>query len=61
MPHERMFERAFVLVPLVEINDQVTEQLRSAHEALATIDIQKEGVVQWKKTVTVEEFVRSES
>ena len=61
VPHERMFERAFVLVPLVEISDQATEQLRSAHEALATMDIQKEGVVQWKKVVTVEEFVRSEN
>ena len=61
VPHERMFERAFVLVPLIEISDQATEQLRSAHEALATMDIQKEGVVQWKKVVTVEEFVRSES
>ena len=61
VPHERMFERAFVLVPLVEISDQATEQLRSAHEALVTMDIQKEGVVQWKKAVTVEEFVRSES
>ena len=61
VPHERMFERAFVLVPLVEISDQVTEQLSLAQEALATMDIQKEGVMQWKKGVTVEEFVRSES
>ena len=61
VPHERMFERAFVLVPLVEISDQATEQLRSAHKALVTMDIQKEGVVQWKKVVTVEEFVRSGS
>ena len=61
VPHERMFERAFVLVPLIEISEQATEQLRSAHEALATMDIQKEGVVQWKKVVTVEEFVRSGS
>lgn len=61
VPHERMFERAFVLVPLAEISDQATEQLRSAHKALATMDIQKEGVVQWKKAVTVEEFVRSGS
>ena len=61
VPHERMFERAFVLVPLVEISDQATEQLRSAHKALVTMDVQKEGVVRWKKAVTVEEFVRSES
>lgn len=61
VPHERMFERAFVLVPLMEISTPTTGQLRQAYEALASIDIQKEGVVQWKKGVTVEEFVRSGS
>ncbi len=61
VPHERMFERAFVLVPLMEISMPSTGQLRRAQEALALLDIQKEGVVQWKKSVTVEEFVRSES
>ncbi|KGR87915.1 2-amino-4-hydroxy-6-hydroxymethyldihydropteridine diphosphokinase [Lysinibacillus odysseyi] len=61
VPHERMFERAFVLVPLMEISTPATEQLRQAHEALASLDIQKEGVVQWKKSVTAEEFVRSGS
>ncbi len=61
VPHERMFERAFVLVPLMEISTPATGQLGRAYEALASIDIQKEGVVQWKKSVTVEEFVRSES
>jgi 2-amino-4-hydroxy-6-hydroxymethyldihydropteridine diphosphokinase len=61
VPHERMFERAFVLVPLMEICTPTTGQLRQAYEALASIDIQKEGVVQWKKNVTVEEFVRSGS
>lgn len=61
VPHERMFERAFVLVPLMEISIPATGQLRQAQEALTLLDIQKEGVVQWKKRVTVEEFVRSES
>ncbi|WP_431028625.1 2-amino-4-hydroxy-6-hydroxymethyldihydropteridine diphosphokinase [Lysinibacillus sp. LZ02] len=61
VPHERMFERAFVLVPLAEISDRSTEQLRLAHEALESMDIQKEGVVQWKKSVSVEEFVGSEN
>ena len=61
VPHERMFERAFVLVPLMEIGVPATGQLRRAHEALESMDIQKEGVVRWKKGVAVEEFVRSES
>ena len=61
VPHERMFERAFVLVPLIEISGPAVGHLRRAQEALASIDIQKEGVVQWKKGVAVEEFVRSES
>ena len=61
VPHERMFERAFVLVPLMEIGGPATGQLRRAHEALESMDIQKEGVVRWKKGVAVEEFVRSES
>ncbi|MFF5996817.1 2-amino-4-hydroxy-6-hydroxymethyldihydropteridine diphosphokinase [Lysinibacillus sp. KU-BSD001] len=61
VPHARMFERAFVLVPLVEVSDRSTEQLCLAHEALESMDIQKEGVVQWKKSVSVEEFVRFEN
>ena len=61
VPHERMFERAFVLVPLMEIGGPAIGQLRRAHEALESMDIQKEGVVRWKKGVAVEEFVRSES
>ena len=61
VPHERMFERAFVLVPLMEISGPSIGQLRRAQEALESMDIQKEGVVRWKKGVAVEEFVRSES
>lgn len=61
VPHERMFERAFVLVPLMEISGPFIGHLRRAQEALESMDIQKEGVVRWKKGVAVEEFVRSES
>ncbi|MGM9950682.1 MAG: 2-amino-4-hydroxy-6-hydroxymethyldihydropteridine diphosphokinase [Lysinibacillus sp.] len=61
VPHERMFERAFVLVPLMEISGPAVGQLCRAQEALELMDIRKEGVVRWKKGVAVEEFVRSES
>jgi len=61
VPHERMFERAFVLVPLIEISEPNNPQLKRAHQQLTLMDIEKEGVKLWKKGSTVEEFVRSES
>lgn len=61
VPHERMYERAFVLVPLMEIAQADTTQLVRAQKALQLMDIEKEGVMQWKKGVTVEEFVHFES
>ena len=61
VPHERMFERAFVLVPLAEISEPVTPQLQRAHEQLSQMDLEKEGVVLWKQVKSVEEFVRLES
>lgn len=59
VPHERMFERAFVLVPLVEISEVNTAQLKQAHDKLSQMDIEKEGVKLWKRVESVEEFVHS--
>jgi 2-amino-4-hydroxy-6-hydroxymethyldihydropteridine diphosphokinase len=61
VPHERMFERAFVLVPLAEISEPKTAQLQRAHEQLSQMDLEKEGVKLWKQVKSVEEFVRFES
>ena len=61
VPHPRMFERAFVLVPLKEIMTQKCGMLVSVQKALLALDIEKEGVKLWKKIATVEEFVPFES
>ncbi|MBD8034821.1 MULTISPECIES: 2-amino-4-hydroxy-6-hydroxymethyldihydropteridine diphosphokinase [Solibacillus] len=61
VPHPRMFERAFVLVPLEEIMTQKCGMLVSVQKALLALDIEKEGVKLWKKIATVEEFVPFES
>ncbi|AXI01397.1 2-amino-4-hydroxy-6-hydroxymethyldihydropteridine diphosphokinase [Sporosarcina sp. PTS2304] len=57
IPHLRMAERAFVLVPLVEINPElknpVSGELYRQQPAL-----KEEGIVLWKKVACVEEFLQ---
>jgi 2-amino-4-hydroxy-6-hydroxymethyldihydropteridine diphosphokinase len=59
VPHPRMFERAFVLVPLMEIaNVPFTGFLQKAKSILSEMDIDQEGINKWKTTNSVEEFVQ---
>ncbi|MFY0520650.1 2-amino-4-hydroxy-6-hydroxymethyldihydropteridine diphosphokinase [Lysinibacillus sphaericus] len=52
VPHPRMYERAFVLVPLIEITPTpVGEQLQLAHETLKQLNCEKEGVTLWKESL----------
>ena len=61
VPHARMYERAFVLVPLMEIASTQSVQLKKASEAVLAFDLKKEGIKLWMESVSVEEFVRFES
>ncbi|MFE3576136.1 2-amino-4-hydroxy-6-hydroxymethyldihydropteridine diphosphokinase [Lysinibacillus sp. NPDC059133] len=49
VPHPRMYERAFVLVPLIEINPApVGEQLQRVHDIMQQMDCEEEGVTLWR-------------
>ncbi|MFC7687648.1 2-amino-4-hydroxy-6-hydroxymethyldihydropteridine diphosphokinase [Ureibacillus sp. GCM10028918] len=61
VPHPRMFERAFVLVPLLEMaNGFQTPQVERAKSSLESMDLAGEGITKWKTLNSVEEFLREE-
>ena len=61
VPHARMYERAFVLIPLMEIVQTSSPQLEKALQAAQAFDVQKEGINLWMENVSVEEFVHFEN
>lgn len=58
IPHPRMYERAFVLVPLMEIaNTPLGSQLQKGKKVLERLDIHTEGVTLWKQIKDVKQFI----
>lgn len=60
VPHARMHERAFVLVPLVEIAPELKYPLTDEALQIMLGRVGNEGVRRWKTISGVSEFVRSE-
>ncbi len=64
LPHPRIHERAFVLIPLTELNDHlyISYTNCTAAELLADIPVKdKEGVIIWKQANGVKESKPFES
>ncbi|KGR77547.1 2-amino-4-hydroxy-6-hydroxymethyldihydropteridine diphosphokinase [Ureibacillus sinduriensis] len=58
VPHPRMFERAFVLVPLLEITKNIrTPHLEMAKSCLERMDLMAEGITKWKSINSMDEFL----
>lgn len=56
IPHPRMHERAFVLIPLLEIAPTISN-LVSGESYAECAAVQDEGVLLWKKINSVEQFL----
>jgi 2-amino-4-hydroxy-6-hydroxymethyldihydropteridine diphosphokinase len=61
VPHPRMHERAFVLVPLLEINPNLIYPPTGVALKTMLEQVGKEGVRRWKMVTGVSEFVLSEN